>query len=408
VTHPQLENLTRDQLVKAAHEYMLVGMLVNRAMLPQTVVVTGSLDSLNDVAIDLWMGASPVYTHRMRELMGIDGDDIEAIMKALQLDCGFVHQYMDVAYVVHDERHGEFWLNHCGALLDAEPHGEERVFGMCHTIEDPTFDATALATNPRARIRPIHRPPRTPADRHPHCHWTIEIDPANDPVGQIPLTAEVGALPMASVPNAVTGDVDDGMADYRGPLRPALRLPDLASGTLAAVAREFAAQAHLLACSGELALRSRFGEDQAREMLAETWIGSAWTVTGRLAKALTLGDDPDGVATLLRLHPLLPLGFDREVTVDGDQVRLSLRPVVEGLLDAGHPGIAGLLARGDTRGIEAIVHGLAPAADVSVTSSADGVDVVVDGRESGTPVALPDSAALTQIGIAASWEFETA
>src|SRR5258708_19544219 len=60
--------------------------------------------------------------------------------------------------------------------------GEDLVVSMCHHIEDPTFDGTAVATNPRARIRPIHRPPRTPAGRSPHCHWTVKIDPANEPI----------------------------------------------------------------------------------------------------------------------------------------------------------------------------------------------------------------------------------
>ncbi|MFM8304257.1 MAG: hypothetical protein ACKOA9_08180, partial [Actinomycetota bacterium] len=189
--------LDRPARLRLAHEAMLAGMLVNRALLPQAVLRTGGFDVMNDVAIDLWMGASPVYTGRMRTLMGIEGDDVPAIMKTLHLDVGFVHQYMDVVYTVQDAHHGEFWLAHCGALLDAEPFGEERVFGMCHTIEDPTFDATALAVNPRARIRPIHRPPRQPADRHPHCHWTITIDPAADPVGPARLTEEVGALALA-------------------------------------------------------------------------------------------------------------------------------------------------------------------------------------------------------------------
>ena len=49
---------------------------------------------------------------------------------------------------------------HCGALMDVEPMGDDFVVAMCHHIEDPTFDATACATNPRARMRPIHRPPR--------------------------------------------------------------------------------------------------------------------------------------------------------------------------------------------------------------------------------------------------------
>ena len=147
------------------------------------------------------MGASPVYTGRMRRLMQIEGDGVDAIIKALQLDVGFPHQYMDVGWKLIDARHAEFWLRHCGALMDVEPHGEKRVIGMCHTIEDPTFDATAFATNPRARIRPLHRPPRVPADRKPHCHWTIEIDPANEPVQAIAQTRAVAALPLARVPN---------------------------------------------------------------------------------------------------------------------------------------------------------------------------------------------------------------
>jgi hypothetical protein len=131
------DTVDRATRLRLAHEAMLAGMLVNRALLPQAVLRTGGFDAMNQVAIDLWMGASPVYTLRTRALMGIEAHDVAAIMKTLQLDVGFVHGYMDVAYQVHDEQHGEFWLNHCGALLDAEPFGEERVFGMCHTIEDP-------------------------------------------------------------------------------------------------------------------------------------------------------------------------------------------------------------------------------------------------------------------------------
>jgi hypothetical protein len=47
---------------------------------------------------------------------------------------------------------------------------------MCHTIEDGTFDVTAQAVNPKARVRAVHRPPRVPADRVPHCRWEVVID----------------------------------------------------------------------------------------------------------------------------------------------------------------------------------------------------------------------------------------
>ena len=60
--------LDRATRLRVAHEAMLAGMLLNRALLPQVVIESGGFDAMNDVAIDLWMGASPVYTHRMRAL----------------------------------------------------------------------------------------------------------------------------------------------------------------------------------------------------------------------------------------------------------------------------------------------------------------------------------------------------
>ena len=353
------------------------------------------------------MGASPTYTARMRRLMGIEAHDVEAIMKSLQLDVGFVHQYMDVAYKLIDERHGEFWLQHCGALMDTEPMGEEAVFGMCHTIEDPTFDATALAINPRARIRPIHRPPRRPSDRHPHCHWTIEVDPDNEPVGPVALAVQVGDLALATVPNEMHTGGTEGMNDYRGPLQPSFRLADLASGTLAAVAREFQAQSHLLVAAGELALEDRFGEEMAREMTVATCVGAGWVVSERLAAALDVAADPALLARVLALHPMLPPGVDRSVWVDDDRIRVTLVPSLPGLLDPDHPGCPGVLARGEGRGVEAIVHAIAPTAAVDLAVEDGRITIEVTPGAGRDPARLPDPAALTKIGIAASWSFDT-
>jgi len=154
---------------------------------------------MEDVAIVEWMGASPVYSIRSQHAFGFHDGNVPTIMKNLQLDIGSPHQFMDFRCRVEDGDHGEFWLAHCGALLDVEPLGDDYVHGMCHAIEDPTFDATAGATNPRAQVRPIHRPPRVPADQVPHCRWTVEIDPAFDPVYPHPNRALVEASLIADL-----------------------------------------------------------------------------------------------------------------------------------------------------------------------------------------------------------------
>ena len=132
------------------------------------------------------MAASPLYSLRTQRALNFGNADVPTIFKNIQLDIGAPHQFMDFRYKVDDAQHGEFWLDHCGALMDVEPMGEEFVHGMCHDIEDPTFDATAGATNPYAQVRPIHRPPRVPADRAPHCHWRVDDRPRARRTGRAP------------------------------------------------------------------------------------------------------------------------------------------------------------------------------------------------------------------------------
>jgi hypothetical protein len=224
-------------------------------------------------------------------------------------------------------------------------------------------------------------------------------------VGRVPLTDRIGALALASVPNDVSARGDDGMGDYRGPLRPAFRLRELASGTLAGVAREFQMQTHLLVAAGELTLSDRFGDARAREMIAATCVGAGWVVSERLAAALGASPDATGLSSVLALHPMLPPGVARAVTVDGDRVRMTLAAGVPGLLDAAHPGCPGLLARHDPRAVEAMVHAILPAAAVEIGPDGPRITVEIDTAAGRQPVTLPDAAALTRVGLAASWSF---
>jgi hypothetical protein len=79
---------------------------------------------------------------------------------------------------------------------------------MCHHIEDPTFDATVQAINPRAKCRPVHRPPRAPADREPHCRWEVVIDDSI-PDSELPTEAFI---------TKITGDTTAGTFEF-GPIQ---------------------------------------------------------------------------------------------------------------------------------------------------------------------------------------------
>ena len=135
----RVDGLDRTTRAVLGREWMMHGHLQDRVGMA-LVLEVADRQTMQDLAIAEWQAASPVYTRRMRAAMGIEGDGVDAVFKALQLDVGAPHQFLDFRFALHDRDHGEFWLAHCGALMDVEPMGEEYVQGMCHAIEDPTFD----------------------------------------------------------------------------------------------------------------------------------------------------------------------------------------------------------------------------------------------------------------------------
>lgn len=240
------------------------------------------------VAIEEWQASSPWYTRRMQQALKYEGDDIVTIFKGLQLDIGAPPQFMDFRFRVDDRDHGEFWLDHCGALMDVEPLGEEYVTAMCHDIEDPTFDATALATNPYAQVRPIHRPPRSPEDRHPHCAWTVTIDPAHVPPVVEPHTEALGRTAARSVELSPIVPGGGGRDDYSGPLLSDVRFDDFSHSALVRIAEEVCLQQHMLTLGFLIGVRKRTDEASASTLLRKQLTGIAGLTSERIRNALGL------------------------------------------------------------------------------------------------------------------------
>lgn len=311
--------LSRAELAVLVPELLLIGQLIDRSGMAWCIASFGREEMLQ-IAIEEWAGCSPIYTKRMQKALKYEGDDVITIFKGLQFDIGAPPQFMDFRYTIHDRWRGEFHLDHCGALLDVEPMGPDYVKGMCHDIEDPTFDATAVATNPRAQVRPIHRPPRQPADRQPHCAWTVIIDESYPPSQPIPALAVIAKSKAATWQLAPIDSDDEGAADYTGPLLSDVDFGAFSHSALVRIADEVCLQMHLLNLSFVLAVGKRAGDDKdlARSICTKQLTGIAGVAAERIRKALSLSRDLDGLTAVLRLHPLLnPAGYVNAEIADG-------------------------------------------------------------------------------------------
>jgi hypothetical protein len=379
----------------------MAGHLIDRAGMPHVMGVLGP-DDFAPVAIEEWMGASPIYSKRLQRALQFEGDSVETIFKGMQFDIGAPPQFLDFRYRLQDRDHGEFWLDHCGALADVEPMGENLVFTMCHDIEDPTFDATAAASNPRAQVRPVHRPPRLPADRSPVCHWTVRIEEEHEPVPYPPEAEQVGRLRAATVELDPIDASGEGRSAYDGPLLADVRLEDWSHSALVRIAQEICLEGHLLSLSFRAACARRFPPEQVVEFARRQFTGAAGVAASRLHQALGLGAELADVARVLELHPaLLPRQYTGcEISLDGDRLVLRVPPDSGSVLDGGW---LSLLGQDHLEPLDAIVSAVDPqlGCDGAIV---DGV-LQVDVGSRDTPASLSSDVELTRISTGAEFEY---
>jgi hypothetical protein len=356
--------LSRDQLATLVPELLLMGQMIDRSGMAWCIQEFGREEMLQ-IAIEEWMGASPIYTKRMQKALRYEGDDVITIFKGLQLDIGAPPQFMDFRYTVHDRWHGEFHLDHCGALLDVEPMGEDYVRGMCHDIEDPTFDATAVATNRRAQIRPIHRPPRAPADRHPHCAWTVIIDESYPEVYDHPALDVVRRTRAARTELDPIDTSDEGQSDYSGALVSDFDFSAFSHSALVRMADEVCLQMHLLNLSFIIALGARVGTNTelAKQICTKQLIGVAGLGAERIHRALELTGGIDGAIKVLELHPLFNPSAYVTAEFGPDMVNVHRSPAHE------DGAWVSLVGPAEIRPLQAIVAAVNPHLDVEVAGT---------------------------------------
>ncbi|WP_246142574.1 hypothetical protein [Nocardioides rubriscoriae] len=393
----QYADLTRDELARLVRELLLIGQLIDRSGMAWCISAFGR-EQMAQIAIEEWGCASPVYTRRMQRALGFVGDDVPTIFKGLQLDIGAPHQFLDFRFKVLDARHGEFWLDHCGALADVAPMGEDYVRAMCHDIEDPTFDATAVATHRRAQIRPLHRPPYDAPRGGKVCHWTIVIADEHPEAQDLPGLAAIEASVAASTALAPIDPTDEGHADYTGPVMSDFPAEDFSRSALVRIADELCLQMQLLDLSFAQAVRARAADaEQLTSILRKQLVGIAGVAAARLRSSLGLGSDQTAALEVLRLLPMLgPTAYVDARVEDGALVVRRSPAHDDG-------GWLGLLGPGWTAALNAAVHAVDPRFSVEVSGDADEWRAAVVVGEA-RPVA--DEVAVTRFSTGVAWEFE--
>ena len=137
-----------------------------------------------------------------------------------------------------DATHGEFWLDHCGALMDVEPMGDEYVTTMCHDDRGPDLRRHRdrhRATSPgcvrstgRRACRPVAT--RTATGPSRSTRSSARCPTPSPPSTSAPRCSRHCRGPTIDADRAVLAD---GWDDYTAPVDPDLQLEQFSTARAA-------------------------------------------------------------------------------------------------------------------------------------------------------------------------------
>jgi hypothetical protein len=305
-----LSRLTKNALARLGREYMFFSHLHDRAIMMIIFCRYGS-EAQTNVAVDEWMGASPIYSERLRKFLKIEGNGVAAVLKTLQVDVGAPHQYLDFGYELVDDTLGYFWAKYCGpyeCVKTATGGHEGSIKQICHDMEDTTMPATTMSLNPKINNLPVFRPPLPPDHTGPVCKWEVSLKDEHEIIENTEICKNIEQSKAAKFEfSHLKAEPGNGMYDYSGPFKPDFELEDLSHHTLVGLCKEFMMELHLLIRACMISITQRWGEASMLEIAREEWLSIAPIYVERIRKALGMeGNDMGAILKMIQVDPSFP------------------------------------------------------------------------------------------------------
>jgi hypothetical protein len=177
-----MAELSKEQLVSillGCSEYMLQ---CNQGVSMQIVVRHGFGDMFA-IAWDIWSAkVLPAVMDLKARHMGIDGHDVAAFMKDLQIDASAMPgKAFDLSFEMPEPDVGIMTFNRCPAPAMFELLGREDILEQnCHAVCPASIEETAKLYHPNMKMDILAIPPR-PSAEHVCCVWKLSMRDEDDP-----------------------------------------------------------------------------------------------------------------------------------------------------------------------------------------------------------------------------------
>jgi hypothetical protein len=196
----RLEDLTHSTLETTCKEFMLDVFLLNYSC-HHSVASRFGEDKIASIAQQQYHHLAPLTVHRLRKCFQIEGDNMDAILKVLQLNPFLPRDYFNVGLAQTSDTRGLIWLNDCEGYREPRKRGIASL--MVTDPQNPGFVRLAQEVNPKTIVRPID-----PSEIKENCDsqnvqlaWEIIVDESAETAPRSDL-ADVIAHQMWDIDNA--------------------------------------------------------------------------------------------------------------------------------------------------------------------------------------------------------------
>ena len=179
---PAMLDWTKEQLVQivlGSHEYILQ---CNQGV-SMHIVMRHGFDAMFPIAWNIWSAkVLPAVMDLKARHMGIDGHDVAAFMKDLQIDSSAMPgKGFDLHFEMPEPDVGIMQFNKCAAPTMFEALGREDILEQnCHAVCPASIEETAKLYNPNMKMEILQIPPRA-SEGHAPCRWRLSMRDESDP-----------------------------------------------------------------------------------------------------------------------------------------------------------------------------------------------------------------------------------
>ena len=169
----RLQDFSKDVLVNLLAEYARAFVAMDgfyHTYLSQRF----SIEEAGRVGVEIWQKASALTSRRLRKLLNIQGNDVEAMMKWLQVDPGLCSGVYDYTMDLRSKNHGVLTITKCPTLEYFERQGDGRESIICQGEETILFKSCAKLFNPAIECTCLKIPPRKSKEEIP-CQWEYKL-----------------------------------------------------------------------------------------------------------------------------------------------------------------------------------------------------------------------------------------